>query len=231
VCEYHHNAVFSIELIDIFLPQPHHHHHLAFSSASASASATPTPNIHNHLTMPTYRSITLSLVSQFDIMSIPEFPPPKKRPNPFELPTLKDDELSLISVFIPTYPCSQFWIAYSIAPPYPPKSLFYFKLFLNGVCVANWGCDKQNEFKGKTMFGLYRSDAHGKEPVIQKRMICFGQGYRSSDDEVLEIKIYRCKGRKRCPPVLERYGGESVESESNVKKEIEGSIRSVTFLT
>lgn len=83
------------------------------------------------------------------------------------------------------------------------------------------------------MFGLYRSNVDGKEeletPEMQKRMICFGQGYRSSVDDVLEIRVYRCKGRKRCPPVLERYGGESVETESKVKKELEGSIRSVSF--
>ena len=61
----------------------------------------------------------------------------------------------VVTVYVPTYPSSQFWLRYSIAPPYPPKALYYFKLFLNGKCVVSWGCGEKDGYRGKTVFGLY----------------------------------------------------------------------------
>jgi hypothetical protein len=186
-------------------------------------------HVNKDLIMPTYRSITISFVSQYDILAIPEYPPPEPPPGSLcTQPTLINTELDLISVYIPTYPCSQFWISYSIAPPYPPKALFYFKLFLKGACIVSWGCGKEDDYRGKTMFGLFGSGTNWKgEPEFQKRVLCFGEGYRSSDDDLLEIKVYRCKGRKRCPPVLKRYGGVPVRDGNEIEKQTEGSIRSV----
>lgn len=166
-------------------------------------------------------------------MVIPEYPPPAFRQDSISnLPTLINEELSLISVFIPTYPGSQFWISYSIAPPNPPKALYYFKLFLNGACIVNWGCGKEDEFKGKTMFGLYESDANREgESGIQKRILRFREGHEGTDDDILEIKVYRCRGRKPCSPVLESYGGHKVGNGDTMKKKIDGNIRSVMSST
>ena len=182
--------------------------------------------------MPTYRSITASLVSQFDLMVIPEYPPPETRQDHHStLPTLISEELSLISVFIPTYSGSQFWISYSIAPPYPPKALFYFKLFLNGACVVSWGCGKDDGYKGKTVFGLYKSDADEEgESGIQKRILCFREESRGSDDDILEMKVYRCKGRRPCSPTLECYGRGHMEIEGTSERETNGNLRSVGVL-
>lgn len=182
--------------------------------------------------MPTYRSITASLVSQFDLMVIPEYPPPENRQDhDSTLPTLISEELSLISVFIPTYSGSQFWISYSIAPPYPPKALFYFKLFLNGASVVSWGCGKDDGYKGKTVFGLYKSDADEEgESSIQKRILCFREESRGSDDDILEMKVYRCKGRRPCSPTLESYGRGHMEIEGTSERETNGNLRSVGVL-
>lgn len=179
--------------------------------------------------MPTYRSITISLVSQFDLMVIPEYPPPVPSKDPDStVPPLIDEDLSLVSVFIPTYSGSQFWISYSIAPPNPPKALYYFKLFLNGTCIVSWGCGKEDEYKGKTMFGLYKSEAKREgESGIQKRILCFREGHEGSDDDILEIKVYRCRGRRPRSPILESYGGKKVGIGVTDKKENEGNIRSV----
>lgn len=195
--------------------------------------------------MPEYRRITTSLVSQFDLLVIPEFPPPAPTQNPVYTPPplidkelspvdeelcLLDEKRSLVSVFIPAYSGSQFWISYSIAPPNPPKALYYFKLFLNGACMVSWGCGEEDEFKGKTMFGLYESEAKREgESGIQKRMLCFGDEFEGSDDDILEIKVYRCRGRRPCSPVTESYGGIKVGNEGTVKREMKGNIRSVMF--
>lgn len=166
--------------------------------------------------MPTYRTITISLVSQFDIMTIPEYEPPKVPNDPFsEAPVLVDAAKSLVSVYIPTYPSSQFWIYYSIAPPYPPKALFYFKLFLNGSCVVSWGCGERDDYKGRTMFAMSDSGQSWKgQPVIERRAMCFESPEEAASpvhasnsfEDVMELKVYRSKGRKRIQPILESLG-------------------------
>lgn len=163
--------------------------------------------------MPTYRSITISLVSQFDILTIPEYAPPSTSIDPFsQTPVLVDPNQSLVSVYVPTYPSSQFWLSYSISPPHPPHALFYFKLFLNDSHVVSWGCGEEEEFKGRAMFGLYcAGESRLGKSGIEKRVFCFaGEDYgngqlRGNRDrlmDVMEVKVYRAKGRKRIWPEL-----------------------------
>lgn len=166
--------------------------------------------------MPTYRSITISLVSQFDILTIPEYAPPATPTDPFSnAPTLVDPDHSLVSIYIPIYPSSQFWISYSIAPPYPPRLLYYFKLYLNGQSVVSWGCGEEDGYKGKTMFGLYDSGRSiTSQPAIERRVLCFAPESRDIDQtgadntsNVLEVKVFRSKGRKRIHPQIHQYCG------------------------
>ncbi|KAK4693180.1 hypothetical protein P7C71_g4170, partial [Lecanoromycetidae sp. Uapishka_2] len=168
--------------------------------------------------MPTYRSITLSLVSQFDILTIPEYAPPATPNDPFSnAPTLINAKHSLVSVYIPTYPASQFWLSYSISPPHPPKALYYFKLYIDSNHIVSWGCGEEDGFKGKTMFGLFDSSVGGanvRQSMIERRVLCFAPeaGHHSnsrfgSDNlgEVMEIKVFRSKGRKRVQADLKEY--------------------------
>ena len=166
--------------------------------------------------MPTYRSITLCLISQFDILTIPEFAPPSTPNDPFSnAPTLIDPEHSVVSVYIPTYPASQFWLSYSISPPNPPKLLYYFKLYINGKHIVSWGCGEEESYKGKTMFGLYdSSQGNGalKQSLFERRVLCFRPETRSVQSEVpenpsdfMEIKVFRSKGRMRVKPELHEY--------------------------
>ena len=163
--------------------------------------------------MPTYRSITISLISQFDILTIPEFAPPTTPNDPFSnAPTLVNPDQSLVSVYIPTYPSSQFWLSYSISPPHPPKLLYYFKLYLNGNLVVSWGCGKDDDYRGKTMFGLfkpYRTSGLAKDgaAALERRVLCFCPDIASPDhaitddlNDVMEIRVFRSKARKRIEP-------------------------------
>lgn len=161
--------------------------------------------------MPTYRSITISLISQFDILTIPEYAPPTTPTDPFSnAPTLVNSDHSLVSVYIPTYPSSQFWLSYSISPPHPPKLLYYFKLYLNGNSVVSWGCGEDDDYRGKTMFGLFKPDrcsGLAKGATLQRRSLCFGPDIADLDNralcnlsDVMEIKVFRSKGRKRIKP-------------------------------
>lgn len=162
--------------------------------------------------MPTYRSITISLISQFDVLTIPEYAPPTTPNDPFSnSPTLINRDHSLISVYIPTYPSSQFWVSYSISPPHPPEAIYYFKLYLNGNYVVSWGCSKEDEYKGKTMFGLFNTGKiFSSQRAVEKRVLCFASNDGNAQHntveslgDVMEIRVFRSKGRKRVRPTIE----------------------------
>ena len=191
--------------------------------------------------MPTYRSITLSLISQFDILTIPEFAPPTTPNDPFSnAPTLINPDHSLVSVYIPTYPSSQFWLCYSISPPYPPKQLFYFKLYLNDNLVVSWGCGEDDGYKGKTMFGLFDSGhSVAKKPSVERRILCFGPESRNVGlhslgnlSDVMEVKVFRSKGRKRITPQiqeLQNLPGGQYAAKKGSSPQGEGGIRQVAL--
>ena len=183
-------------------------------------------------TMPTYRSVKISLVSQFDILTIPEYAPPACTPStdPFisSPPSLVDPSRSLVSVYVPTYPCSRFWVSYSIFPPHPPGLFYYFKMFLNGDLVVSWGCGEVDGHAGKTMFGLYaakggtsdKSEGEGSNETareVESRVLCFGSPVTMTSSgrvgnllpehlkDVMEIRVYRSNGRRRIAPQLEVF--------------------------
>ena len=183
--------------------------------------------------MPTYRSITISVVSQFDIKDIPEYPPPKNPKDPFSgSPTVLASERGVASVYIPTFPSSRFWLSYSIYPPYPPKAFYYFKLFLNGVCVQSWGCGEDDKYKGKTMFGMFDSgEVFFGERAVEKRILCFAseglmaektpdklENYVDDPKDVMEVRVYRSKGRKRIRPEVESYENVAAAKNSTLKR-------------
>ncbi|KAL8831549.1 MAG: hypothetical protein Q9170_005249 [Blastenia crenularia] len=167
-------------------------------------------SLYTYSRMPAYRNITISLVSQFDILNIPEYAPPALD-DPFSAsPALVDN--SLVSCYVPIYPLSQFWLSYSISAPHPPKALYYFKLFIDGACVVSWGCGEENGFKGKTMYGLYDSGERWMgEPGIDARVFGFAdeatahRPMNNSLAQVIEVRVYRARGRKRTRPMLEDF--------------------------
>jgi len=154
--------------------------------------------------MPTYLNLTLALISQYDAMSLPEFQPPTSEPNdPFSShPALISESQPIVSVYIPAYPCSTFWLSYTISPPHSPEVLYYFKLFINGTHIVSWGCGEKENYTGKTMFGLFR----GPLGTLERRMFSFTSedvARRSMSSEMMEVKVYRSKGRRRIEPVVE----------------------------
>ncbi|KAL9603283.1 MAG: hypothetical protein Q9219_001306 [cf. Caloplaca sp. 3 TL-2023] len=192
--------------------------------------------------MPAYRNITINLVSQFDILNIPEYEPPAAVDDPFTTsPTLINN--SLVSCYVPIYPLSQFWLSYSVAAPHPPKALYYFKLFINGAPVVSWGCGEENGFKGKTMYGLYDSGERWMgEPGVEARVFNFTSEsttthpLNDSLGQAMEVRVYRARGRKRIKPDIEnfqavvarsndqRLGTQSKGSKSHLQN-IKGAIR------
>ncbi|KAL8899993.1 MAG: hypothetical protein Q9207_005911 [Kuettlingeria erythrocarpa] len=161
--------------------------------------------------MPAYRNITINLVSQFDILNIPEYAFPATLEDPFSAPPAVADK-ALVSCYVPIYPLSQFWFSYSISAPHPPKALYYFKLFINGTCVVSWGCGEENEFKGKTMYGFYDAGERWKgQPEVDVRAFTFASDNSTQHPlndtlgQAMEVRVYRSRGRKRIRPDLENF--------------------------
>lgn len=161
--------------------------------------------------MPAYRNITINLVSQFDILNIPEYAPPVALDDPFSAPPAPVDN-PLVSCYIPIYPLSQFWFSYSISAPHPPKALYYFKLFINGACAVSWGCGEENGFKGKAMYGLFDSGERWMgQPGIDARVFSFANGPSTQHPlyntmgQMMEVRVYRSRSRKRIKPQLEDF--------------------------
>lgn len=171
--------------------------------------------------MPKYRSINISLHSQFDVETLPEYDPlPQEyyteRGVAYIAPKPIDDATSTCSVYVPAYPGSTFWIAYCVAPPVPDGHYFLFKLYIDGAHVVSWSTGKAEAWKGKTMFGLYErpEDEEGKRRV-EKRVLCFTSEEDELEREIgeatfdqkrrMEIRIHRAHGRKRMERHLETY--------------------------
>ncbi|OCK75284.1 hypothetical protein K432DRAFT_362360 [Lepidopterella palustris CBS 459.81] len=171
--------------------------------------------------MPNFRTISISLRSQYDVDSIPEFDPPDKNakarfsttPLIPSLPKAIDETTSTASVYIPVYPSSQFWVCYNISPPVHPGTYFFFKLFINGAHVVSWGCGKEAQWKGKTMFALYESpeDKDAKKRV-EKRALFFapkGEGENTvlgiGPTAFVEVRVHRANGRRREVRRLEEF--------------------------
>ncbi|PSN67647.1 hypothetical protein BS50DRAFT_550590 [Corynespora cassiicola Philippines] len=172
--------------------------------------------------MPIYRSINIALHSQFGIEQLPEYRPQSRdyyseRDIAANPPLLVDELTSTCSVYIPVFPSSQFWISYYVSPPVPDEQHFLFKLYINGIFVFSWGTGIENNWKGKTMFGLYRQGGGANARVRwEKRSLFFsppdrGDGeWKGVDDPFdenahVEIRVHRAHGRRRAPRQSDEY--------------------------
>jgi hypothetical protein len=153
--------------------------------------------------MPTHRSINIALHSQFDIEIVPEYYPPPHLTSPTVAP-LVEDNTSTCNVFVPVLPGSQFWIVYSISPPVPEGHFFLFKLYVDGEKLFSWAVGKEEEWRGKCMFGLFESERMGGKRM-EKRALCFSaldkkddkDGEVENKGDFVEIRVHRASGRKR----------------------------------
>jgi len=187
--------------------------------------------------MPKYRNISIQLHSDTTDGKVPEVsitkasveltpstpvilelaPPSAARHSPTKCltPLLQDDDKGQISVYVPIIPKALFWISYSIEPPPTDGTFFVFKLLVNRQEVVTWSCDVENKFKGKTMFGLYDTNAEAEGgQAMQKRVFQFGSsdtrivgdltGERE-EDRFLEVRVFRAKAKKRIGPAGHNY--------------------------
>ncbi|KAI0450180.1 hypothetical protein F5B21DRAFT_517629 [Xylaria acuta] len=123
-----------------------------------------------------------------------------------------------ISVYIPSLPGEQFWLRYLINQSPPPSRCIFFKMTMNGRHISSWGINTNTHSTGLVVRALYQpedkwGDACGYNeagyPGIETRYFHFMPGLDkksiAEDGGIIEVQVFRCKGRKRIALELDAY--------------------------
>ncbi|KAI0491256.1 hypothetical protein F4859DRAFT_40755 [Xylaria cf. heliscus] len=123
-----------------------------------------------------------------------------------------------ISVYIPSLPGEQFWLRYLISQSPPPSRCIFFKMTMNGRHISSWGINTNTHSTGLVVRALYQpedkwGDACGYNdagyPGIETRYFHFMPGLDkksvAEDGGIIEVQVFRCKGRKRIALELDAY--------------------------
>ncbi|KAH7141160.1 hypothetical protein B0J13DRAFT_52257 [Dactylonectria estremocensis] len=128
---------------------------------------------------------------------------------------------SFVSVYIPSAPGSQFGVYYSVIQMVPkPPCYVYFKIFLNGRNITSWGVDPVVQASGSVTRALFEPDDrwHNEDDGvihrrqgIEARCLYFlpasSSTSVSNDGGLIEVQVFRSKGRKRRAPLLAQHRG------------------------
>ncbi|KAI1133896.1 hypothetical protein F5Y05DRAFT_423079 [Hypoxylon sp. FL0543] len=129
--------------------------------------------------------------------------------------TLQKKTNPRISVYVPSIPGDQFRLRYLVSSSLAPSRFLFFKMYINGHHTVSWGIDANSSSAGSVSRSLYEPDEKFRDengnPVmgIETRYFRFKHGLgRSSlaeDGGLIEIQVFRCRGRRRIAVVLDPY--------------------------
>ncbi|KAI1004769.1 hypothetical protein K3495_g3446 [Podosphaera aphanis] len=185
--------------------------------------------------MPTHRGIKLNIASNADLNVYPEFPHPESSQFTYRSPDFgkshddlvhpsashesKADRLlgrqSVVSVYIPSFPGTRFWLRYSIEDIAAHQSKFYyFKLGANGENIVSWGINAKKNPEGQIMRMLCeppnKMSINGEEisrekTLIESRWFSFSDhniSFQTKNHGFIEVRVFRVRGRKLRLPLL-----------------------------
>lgn len=153
-----------------------------------------------------FRGIDISIITQFDILKLPEYryQPIPSSPDIFrERSTVPTSKSPTASCYVSIYPGSQIWFEYSIDGPHPPKAAYFFKLLLNGNVLTSWDCTAKSGYHGKAMYILTYDgrECFSGTNLIRRHILCFDNSGNSvgndQQDDIIEVRIHRIEHRKR----------------------------------
>ncbi|KAI1771791.1 hypothetical protein F4818DRAFT_454314 [Hypoxylon cercidicola] len=120
-----------------------------------------------------------------------------------------------ISVYIPSSPGNQFRLKYLVNQSSPPSRYVFFKMYINRHHTVSWGIDSANCSAGSVSRSFYEpGDRYGGRyggttGAIETRYFHFMHGLDkmsvAEDGGVIEVQVFRCRGRKRAPVELNPY--------------------------
>ncbi|UPL01787.1 hypothetical protein LCI18_012721 [Fusarium solani-melongenae] len=123
-----------------------------------------------------------------------------------------------VSVYVPSAPGAQFGIHYSLSKIPEPPCYLYFKIFMNGRNVTNCGVNPAAHASGSITRSLcepsdrwhYKENGvlHKREGIEARCFYFLPTSSRTSvadDGGLIEIQVFRAKGRKRRSPILGKH--------------------------
>jgi hypothetical protein len=119
-----------------------------------------------------------------------------------------DGSADSVNVYAPTFPNSQFLLKFNAAKPTSPTGYYFFKFSVDGKHFSSWGIGEESDWSGKMAFGLFVNEYD----QIERRTLTFGSAANVSS--VIEVKVFRCFGRKRVSTHLDRL----TEDEGELQK-------------
>ncbi|KAF7897110.1 hypothetical protein EAF00_005338 [Botryotinia globosa] len=147
---------------------------------------------------------------------------PATKSNDSKADRLLGRQSSIISVYIPSASGSRFFIRYNVGGAADQGPWFYFKLYMNGRHVTSWGTNTKNRPSGQVMRALFEPGVEWdymegkttyKNPGTEYRPFFFSQENgdcaAADDGGLIEIKVFRARGRKRRNPQLAQYKDQS----------------------
>ncbi|KAI0377411.1 hypothetical protein F5Y04DRAFT_177208 [Hypomontagnella monticulosa] len=130
-------------------------------------------------------------------------------------PTRKKKVNPRISVYIPSSPGAQFRLRYFVNKSSVPSRFVFFKMFVNGYHAVSWGIDAESCPAGSVTRSLYEpgdgfKDENGDTVVgMETRYFHFTHAIDKNpageDGGLIEVQVFRCRGRKRIAVVLDSY--------------------------
>jgi hypothetical protein len=143
--------------------------------------------------MPEHNGVRIALISQYDILFIPEYHSPNNDAN--------QANTRAIDIYIANYAASHFWIRYACDATTLETGtrFFYFKLYIGGKFAVAWGCGAQDEWQGETFFVPSEAASTDDSKACREKLGMFFPRDVEVAPEVLtfEIRVYRAKARKR----------------------------------
>lgn len=113
---------------------------------------------------------------------------------------------------------TQFMIEYAVLRSPEPACQFFFKMFVNGRHITSWGVNPVSEPSGTVSRALYEPcerwqyEGHGaifRAEGIESRSFFFSPsqpgGSVADDGGLIEVHVYRARGRRRRAIRLERF--------------------------
>ncbi|RMZ92241.1 hypothetical protein DV736_g524, partial [Chaetothyriales sp. CBS 134916] len=161
-----------------------------------------------------FRGIEISIISQFDIRSLPEF---RYRQTASPCGRQLDSvQSAIVSCYVPIYPGSQIWVEYGIDGPHPPNALYFFKILFNERVITSFGCGRENSYRGKMMYNLIaqgQDSLLGGIPIVRQALFFCSEieDRPGRKEDIIEVRIHRVEHRKRIRQLQDGEGGASTQ--------------------
>ena len=167
----------------------------------------------------------MSMISQHGIRKLPEYAPPTSTdPCRIDGATIRSEQGSISTCYVPSYPGSQIWFDYSVDNPHPPNAQYFFKLLHNGEVFTSWDCTSKHDYQGRTTYGLKYPGAHPQtgHPVVERQAFRFSTEparHVGPFDNCVELRVHCIEHRAQVPLEVNSIGTNEMIAGQNIYRD------------